>query len=74
MDNKPFGYVQSFDADEQIAAEERIAALIRAHVEDSEDANGGKDWQLSDEDCADLGREILLQVLAEFRPDLIERK
>ena len=68
------GYNEKLDADQQVTAEERIASLIREAVEQAEDSRGQHDYQLTDEDCGTLGRLILLDVLAEFRPDLIEEK
>jgi hypothetical protein len=63
-------YVAWFDDDMQIRAAEGIAALICRTISESEDSNGDNDYTLTDEDCADLGREILKQVLLKFRPDL----
>ena len=63
-------YNENLDADVQITAEEKIAAMIREMVNNSEDCTGKPDYTLTDEDCADLGRYILKQVLEEFRPDL----
>lgn len=62
------------DADEQVSAEEAIARTIRDYIESGSvtmDADGNLD-ALDDENCADLGRIILLQVLGQFRPDLVE--
>ena len=56
-------YIDELDAEEQIAAEEMIAAAIF-------DRESDRDGQLSEEDCADLGREILKSVLWRFRKDL----
>jgi len=62
-------YVDDLDSDVQIAAEERIASTIFSLTEEvmssDEDCVG-----LSEEDCQELGCEILYQVLREFRPDL----
>lgn len=60
-------YRDDFDADTQITAEEQIASLIFDRLEIAGCENGDT---LTQEDCADLGRAILKQVLAEFRPDL----
>jgi|HubBroStandDraft_3_1064219.scaffolds.fasta_scaffold87594_3 hypothetical protein len=70
---RPKGYTEALDADIQITAEEAIASMIRAKIEEAEDSNGDADFTLTDEDCADLGRSILLHILSEFRPDLIEQ-
>lgn len=55
-------YTDALGADEQLTAEERIAALIfdHAEVETSEGA------------AQELGRNILYEVLRLFRPDLFE--
>jgi hypothetical protein len=63
------GYNDKLEADRQISAEEKIACLIRAKLEESE---GSPSMPLTDEDCADLGHEILKATLREFRPDLFE--
>jgi hypothetical protein len=65
-------YNSKLDADVQISAEESIASLIQSAIENSEDGNGEHDFTLTEEDCADLGRGILLAILTRFRPDLIE--
>ena len=51
-------YNDTFNASDQIDAEERIAALLF------------DDAEVSEEQSADLGRQILRLVLAQFRPDL----
>lgn len=69
------GYNDKIDATEQVDAEELIASLIRGRQENEIancEANGIEDWSLTDEDCADLGRDILLAVLHRFRPDLVD--
>lgn len=59
-------YNDKLDADEQVSMEEKIAAVIF-----DSDLNLGDDPDLFDEeDCAELGRIILLMVLKKFRPDL----
>lgn len=55
-------YNDRLDADAQISAEEEIAVRI------FDEANG----KIHEEDCADLGRDILYMVLRAFRPDLLE--
>lgn len=65
-------YSNKLDADEQISAEEMIAATIKEAVEneiEASEANGLEDKSLTDEDCNDLGRTILRAVLRRFRPD-----
>jgi hypothetical protein len=64
-------YNERLDADKQISWEEKIAGLIRAAIEESEDSDGKPDFTLTDEDCQDLGKQILKEVLVEFRPDLL---
>lgn len=54
-------YVETFDADEQISAEEQIAAIIFEGAD-----------SIDEETAGELGRTILLAVLTRFRPDLIE--
>ena len=69
------GYNDKLDPDDQISMEELIASIIRNQQEmetqNSKD-NGGTDFSLTDEDCQDLGRRILLNVLHKFRPDLVK--
>ena len=55
------GYKSKLDPDTQISAEEKIAA----HLLDT-------GYVKNEEAAGDAGREILLQVLTEFRPDLVE--
>lgn len=57
-------YVDTFDGDTQITAEEQIAAAIFDRL------HGENDNSISEASCADLGRSILRGVLLEFRPDL----
>lgn len=52
-------YTDEMDADEQISMEEQIARTIFDRVDADE------------ETCAELGREILLMVLANYRDDLV---
>jgi hypothetical protein len=55
-----WSFNEKLSPDDQISAEEAIAS----HIFEA---------GLQDEDvCAQLGRDILLSVLAEFRPDLVE--
>jgi hypothetical protein len=54
-------YNETLDADEQITAEEEIAAyLFDAELD------------IGEEDCAEAGRQILKMVLKRFRPDFFE--
>lgn len=56
------------DADDQVSAEEMIASLIfDCEAEDSE----GNPIRLPEAECAQLGRDILLRVLSQFRPDFV---
>ncbi len=64
MDNDQPGYNEKLDATDQVDAEEMIASMIF----DTRD----EDRQVCEGDCAQLGRDILLAVLAKFRPDLVE--
>lgn len=54
-------YNEKLDADEQISAEESIAAFLYESAP-----------SMSEDQAAELGRNILLLVLRKFRPDLIE--
>lgn len=54
-------YNDKLNADDQISAEESIAA----HLFDNASS-------ISEEEAAELGRSILLLVLRKFRPDLID--
>jgi hypothetical protein len=54
-------YTDALDADEQVTAEELIAARI------FDTTNGA----LSEEMCQQLGRDLLLDILAQFRSDLV---
>jgi len=60
-------YNESLDADDQITAEEEIAAYMQ---EKSEELVGDA-LSFSEEDCARIGRDILLLTLKRFRPDLV---
>jgi hypothetical protein len=53
-------YNSKLDADEQITTEEDIAARLFEVVPG-----------MSEEDCAEAGRDILLMVLKKYRPDLL---
>lgn len=65
-------YNGRLDSDIQISSEEQIASIIQEAVEAAEDSKGRHDYVLTNEDCADLGREILKRVLLQFRPDLFD--
>jgi len=60
-------YSDKLDADEQITMEEMISARIFEEVHGLTDPMG-------EEDCNDLGREILYNVLLKFRPDLFDKE
>jgi len=62
-------YNTTLDADVQITAEERIAALLQERGESLLADDG-----IDEEVCAQLGRDILRQVLEQFRPDLFEEE
>lgn len=62
-------YNDTLDAEQQVDTEEMIASLIFDAEEKS--VWGVEEHHLSEEECAQLGRDILLRVLAEFRPDLV---
>lgn len=55
-------YNERLDADDQISAEEDIAALIHAN----------RSCSFNEDTCAHLGRLILRLTLRRFRPDLFE--
>jgi hypothetical protein len=64
-------YTDKLSAEEQIDMEESIASII---FECSERASSGEDsCTLGEEDAAQLGRDILQQVLSKFRPDLVTK-
>ena len=58
----------NINADDQVSAEEMIASLIFDC--EAEDTNGDP-IRLPEGECAQLGRDILLRVLARFCPDLV---
>ena len=62
------------DGDEQITAEEMIASMIFNYtpltVEDNNDDLHEDVIQLCEESCSQLGRDILLAIINQFRPDL----
>jgi hypothetical protein len=57
------GYNETLDPGEQINTEEQIASLIFRASE------GSLEKGLDEDTCAQLGRDILLLVLQQFRPD-----
>jgi len=57
-------YNDSLGAEDQIDTEELIASILFDGVDE--------DGHLCEETCGQLGRTILLAVLAKFRPDLVE--
>ena len=56
-------YVEGHDVDEQLFMEEDIAYLIFERQEDG---------PLHEDACGDLAGDILMTVLAHYRPDLVE--
>lgn len=66
MDNDQPGYNDKLDATDQVDAEEEIAQHIWDYAEENEIPRP------CEEDCAQMGRWILLAVLTKFRPDLVE--
>jgi hypothetical protein len=60
-------YNDDLSHEDQVDAEEGIAHIIHA-FEYGENA----EMRPSEEDCAELGRQILLFVLEKFRPDLVD--
>ena len=65
-------YNSNLNPDDQIAMEEKIASAI--FHEPGTAVENSNCRSLDEEDCANLGRTILLMVLQKFRPDLIETK
>ena len=65
-------YNGKLSADQQITAEEGIAAIIFSFqgVKATE-FELDEDCTLHEEDCQVLSKSILLQILSEFRPDLV---
>jgi hypothetical protein len=70
------GYNDKLDPDVQVRVEEHIASTIFDYEgEKGVTESGSSDFRtLDEEDCARLGRSILLTVLKEFRPDLFSPK
>lgn len=58
-------YNDSFDPEIQVEAEEAIASMLFEYTQQL----SGKP---SEEDCTELGKKVLLNVLQWFRPDLFE--
>lgn len=58
-------YNENLEPDEQIEAEEKIAAIIFDGIGTEADA-------CDEEKAQDLSKKILMAVLQQFRPDLIE--
>jgi hypothetical protein len=59
------GEETGLEGNTQITAEEAISYLIFDRARNTDEG------VLSEEDCADLGREILLMIACELRPDLV---
>ena len=59
------GYNDKLDPDKQVTAEERIAARIFDSFRENYPG-------ISEDDAQRMGRDILLMVLKEFRPDLVD--
>lgn len=59
------GYNDKLDPDRQVTAEEKIASVIFTSFRNVYPA-------VSEEDAQQLGRDILVLVLKEFRPDLVD--
>jgi hypothetical protein len=73
--SKMVGYSDKLDGDRQVSAEERIAATIFGYVKHLAGKYGldmTDEMPLGEEDCNELGRRILRDVLQEFRPDLFD--
>jgi hypothetical protein len=64
-------YNDKLDYDQQVSAEERIAATIFDYQRNTCCDANGDEHQLMEYDCQMLSQRILLSILAEFRPDLI---
>lgn len=58
-------YIDRLDPSEQINTEEAIASLLFNY-------NYAQDFRPNEEECTQLGRQILALVLDKFRPDLTE--
>ena len=58
-------YIDRLDPSEQIDTEEAIASLLFNY-------NYAQDFRPNEEECTQLGRQILALVLDKFRPDLTE--
>jgi hypothetical protein len=62
---KKHGYSGKFPNTDQVALEERIAAILHGKAEEVE--------EFTEEVCAELGREILYRMVAALRPDLLNK-
>lgn len=65
------GYNDDLDPSDQVDTEERISALLFDHVGEDPRARG---FGLSEEECNQLGRDILKLVLQVFRKDVFEKE
>jgi hypothetical protein len=66
--------VNALPVETQVDAEEEIACIIFKAQEESAaklDGTSTCEGVLSEEDCQELGKAILLRVLTVFRPDLV---
>jgi len=66
MTSDKFSYNENLDPSEQIQAEEDIAAYLFDNL------CGRYNSCPTEEECAQAGRDILMQVLNQFRPDLVD--
>lgn len=65
-------YIDKFDPDEQIDAEEWIASVLYdTHDSDSHSGSACEADQICEESAGYFGRVILHEILSRFRPDLI---
>lgn len=61
-------YNETFEAELQVDTEESIASMIQSRIASELEEYMG----VSDECCQSLGRDILLEVLKQYRKDLLE--
>ena len=62
-------YTSEMSAEQQIDVEEKIATMI---FDSTDDSITEEQYRVAEETAQELGREILMTVLQEFRPDLCD--
>ena len=62
-------YTSEMSAEQQIDVEEKIATMI---FDSTDDSITEEQYRVAEETAQELGREILMTALQEFRPDLCD--